>query len=188
MLSAVALFLACVGLAALAQGSWIYLKAELASQLIDDAWARALSDHAPRKPWPWADTWPVARLQVPAIGLDKKILQGESGQALAFAPGQLLVPGANRASELRVISGHRDTHFRQLGELRVGDELLWSALDGEHRRYRIVEREVVASEGLFWQAPADGRYLALVTCYPLDGIQPNPQHRLVVIAKQLAPG
>lgn len=188
MLSAVALFIACIGLAALVQGGWIYLKAYLASQLINDAWESAIIDHAPRKPWPWADTWPVARLQVAAIGLDQKVLQGQTGQALAFAPGQILVSGATSDSELHVISGHRDTHFRQLGDIRVGDQLQWSSLDGKHRLYRVIELAVVASEGHYWQAPVDGRYLALVTCYPLDGIQAESPERLVVIAKQLAPG
>ena len=28
------------------------------------------------KPWPWADTWPVARLVVPSLGIDQIVLEG----------------------------------------------------------------------------------------------------------------
>ena len=42
------------------EGSWIVAKARLAQYLLQRAWIRALSGEANPKPWPWADTWPVA--------------------------------------------------------------------------------------------------------------------------------
>ncbi len=55
----------------LAGGLWIDAKALLAQRLISVAWERTLiAGEAGVKPWPWADTWPVARLQVPRLQQD----------------------------------------------------------------------------------------------------------------------
>ena len=60
--------LALAGVLSIAQGAWIPVKAALAQVLLDNAWRETLYSGQPLKPWPWADTWPVARLSVPAQG------------------------------------------------------------------------------------------------------------------------
>lgn len=84
------------GLLLLALGGWqmgsaayLHAKAWLAQVLLAEAWAATLADGTPHKPWPWADTAPVARLQVPALGVDQIVLAGVSGRSLAFGPGHL---------------------------------------------------------------------------------------------------
>ena len=68
----------------------IYLKAELAQYLLlEKAWTRTLQGENQVKPWPWADTWPVARLQLPKYGIDLIVLSGASGRTLAFGPGHV---------------------------------------------------------------------------------------------------
>src|SRR5256884_6616698 len=57
--------LVALGAWQLGRGAWIQAKAWLAQSLIAHAWARTLSGERQAKPWPWADTWPVARLTVP---------------------------------------------------------------------------------------------------------------------------
>src|SRR5688500_11563212 len=56
--------LAAIGVWQLANGAYIHAKAWLAQRLIASAWARTLEGEREVKPWPWADTWPVARLKV----------------------------------------------------------------------------------------------------------------------------
>ncbi len=70
-------------------GSGLYLpaKAALAQVLMRQAWSETEFD--PVRPWPWAETWPVARLRVPAHGVDQVVLAGDEGAALAFAPGHV---------------------------------------------------------------------------------------------------
>jgi sortase A len=65
-----ALLLAVASAIHLGQGAYIYAKAQLAQVLLERAWQRALAGEAAPKPWPWADTWPVARLEAPALGVD----------------------------------------------------------------------------------------------------------------------
>jgi sortase A len=144
-------------------GVWIYAKAQLAQLLIAHAWSE-LERHGgdAAKPWPWADTRPVARLRWPAGGVDLFVLDGAHGSALAFGPGVL------DGSAGQVIAGHRDTHFRFLADLDIDDELRLRDHHGE-RRFRVADLRVVDSEReALVVAPGE---LVLVTCYPFDAIR-----------------
>src|SRR5205814_2572418 len=57
--------LLALGAASLLAGLWLPLKAALAEELLNRAWSAARQGGEHVKPWPWADTWPVARLSLP---------------------------------------------------------------------------------------------------------------------------
>ncbi|MCB1699092.1 MAG: hypothetical protein KDI34_22965, partial [Halioglobus sp.] len=104
-----ALLLLLLGLQQLAGAALIKAKAWLAPVLIQTAWAQTLARGGePVKPWSWADTWPVARLQAPAQGVELLVLAGDSGNALAFGPGHATASATLGAAGLAVIGGHRD--------------------------------------------------------------------------------
>ena len=168
----------------LLDGGYIYLKALLGQYLIADAWQKTLHDGQMHRPWPWADTWPVARLQLPGKNVDLLVLAGDHGQSLAFGPGlsgQGVQPGRSGVS---LISGHRDTHFRFMRQLSRDDELLLQTADGATYRYRIREGRVVDNSTFSLTAGSDEHFLLLVTCFPFDTLE-EPGQRLVVIAEQL---
>ena len=80
----------------------------MAPLLIERAWQRSLNDGGrPVKPWPWADTWPVARLTVPEQGIELLVLAGDSGNALAFGPGLAPYSTPPGVRGVAVIAGHR---------------------------------------------------------------------------------
>ena len=56
-----------VGLVLTVQGGWIHAKAFLAQYLLNKAFAETIVTGQPVKPWSWADTWPVARIEVPRL-------------------------------------------------------------------------------------------------------------------------
>ena len=95
---------------------WIPVKAELAQFLLERAWQRTLAGDNDAKPWPWADTRAVAVLEVPRLGLRQVVLEGSSGRNLAFGPTLVNTTKLDGAAD-RILSGHRDTHFRFLKEL-----------------------------------------------------------------------
>ena len=73
----------------------IKAKAGLAPLMLAKAWEQSLASQGrPVKPWPWADTWPVAKLQVPSMGISQFVLAGDTGNALAFGPGHNLASAA----------------------------------------------------------------------------------------------
>ena len=70
--------LTCLGAWQIIEGGWIHAKAALASHLVSNAWAETLASGEPARPWPWADTWPVARLRFPTLKRDIPVLAGAS--------------------------------------------------------------------------------------------------------------
>lgn len=173
------LLLAAAG-ALLAQAGWIHAKAELAQQLLERAWQRSLAGEADSKPWPWADTRPVARIAVPALGVSQIVLAGDSGRTLAFGPGWAEASSAPGDFGTSVISGHRDTHFAWLGKLQPGDAIDLEGLSGS-RRYRVarVQRADAVEHRL---AVGEADELWLVTCWPLDGVTSGGSERYLVKA------
>ncbi len=165
------------------EGAYIYAKALLAQRLIHDAWQASIKQSQQVKPWSWADTWPVARLLVPRLGVDQIVLAGDSGRTLAFGPGHRFgspLPGDSGNS---LIAGHRDTHFRFLKEIRSGEVILVQTQNGDMTTY------VVNSTGVIHELSsvgndADQRQLTLVTCYPFGAVVPGGPLRYVVSATE----
>jgi sortase A len=162
---------------------YLHAKAALGQALLARAWASTRAGDDAMKPWPWADTRPVARLRVPAHGVDLLVLSGANGRTLAWGPGHVEGTATPGARGNAIVTGHRDTHFSFLREVRRGDRLVVEAADGTTRRYR-VERTLIAERSTL-ALPADERVttLALVTCYPFDAIDPGTPLRYAVIAR-----
>lgn len=180
-----AVALVVAGSVLVAGGIWLPAKAALAQALMRQAWSETEFD--PVRPWPWAETWPVARLRAPALGVDQIVLAGDEGAALAFAPGH--IDGTALPGELGniVLAGHRDTVFAFLGRLKLGDELELESADGARTRYAVTETEVVHERDTSVLETTAEPTLTLVTCYPLDGTRPGGPLRYVVVAQAKSP-
>ena len=123
---------------------------------------------------------PVARLQIPKIGLDEIVLEGIDDEAMNGGPGHYPgspLPGGAGNS---IISAHRDRHFRRLGELAVGDTIVTQS-GATTTRWVVTNRKVVDKERpvLF---PTKVAALTLTTCWPIRYFGTAPD-RLIVTAK-----
>jgi sortase A len=180
---------AVLGAALLVQSGWIHAKALLAQVLIARAWERTLAGDLSARPWPWADTTPVARLMLPgAPPRTVTVLAGASGRNLAFGPvhdSASVLPGEPGNS---VIAAHRDTHFRSLRTVRVGDRLYVERADGTSRVFAVVDRRVVDARTTRILLDSDAARLTLVTCHPFDAIDPRGPMRLVITADAVQVG
>ena len=166
----------------LGHGLWIHAKARLAQHLLQRAWARTRAGERDVKPWPWADTWPVARLTAPEHGIDLIVLAGASGRTLAFGPGHVdgsAMPGALGTA---MVTGHRDTHFAFLQHLRAGDRLVAEVPGRPPTIYRVTETTVIDARSAAVANDDDASALVLVTCYPFDAITAGGPLRYVVAA------
>lgn len=166
-----------IGAVSLAQALWIPAKAVLAQGLLWSAWRKVEAGETGARPWPWADTAPVAVLEAPGLGLRQVVLEGSSGRNLAFGPTAM---SAVTAPDV-VMSGHRDTHFAFLAKLRVGDPLALR-VPGGVRRFRVDRFEVVDSRRARLVIGGQAERLTLITCYPLDAETAGGPLRLVVTA------
>jgi len=170
------------GVLRVAEGALIPAKAVVAQWLLEQTFDRSSIDRQPRKPWPWADMAPVARLTMPRLRTDRIVLDSGSGQAMAFGP--TLLPGASAPGQpgTTVIAAHRDTHFRFLAHVRIGDRLTLTDLDGVVRAYRVVGTQIVRWDQFALSTNDAHQSLALTTCYPFDAQQAGPL-RYVVTAR-----
>jgi sortase A len=182
--------------AVLAFGLWIPFKALMAQELLELAWAESQARQRPVRPWPWADTWPVARLAIHYGQSDQHadtaddqrqsliVLEGAHGESLAFGPGQVF--GDERGAGPTVIAGHRDTHFSGLKHLRAGSQLQLQRGDGQWQSYRVSDTRVVDSRHhQINTALLPRNALLLVTCYPFNGLAGRGPLRYVVEARAM---
>jgi sortase A len=137
---------------------------------------------------------PVARLQIPAIGVDYIVVQGVDLKTLESGPGhfpETPLPGQPGNS---AIAGHRatfDAPFNRLDELTPGDEITVTTLQGTFT-YEVMPQPVIGGDplGYYLVAPTaveilddkgDNR-LTLMGCHPRYGAT----QRIVVEAKLVA--
>jgi len=177
--------LLCLGFWQLGQGAYIPAKAWVAQELMQRAWRRAEDGDSRPAPWPWADTWPLAKLSAKGGDIELIVLAGGSGRTLAFGPGHLSASSLPGADGNSVIAGHRDTHFQFLQLLNVGESLLFEMPDGRHHLYRITSLDVVDSRKGSIVLDTDNPMLSLVTCYPFNTARPGGPMRYVVSAEMI---
>ncbi|MFB9262313.1 class GN sortase [Bradyrhizobium erythrophlei] len=181
------LVFALIGLILFGQGAYIHAKALLAQVLLERAFARTIATGRPVKPWSWADTWPVARIEVKRLHASAIALAGSSGQALAFGPGHVEQTAEAGERGIAVYSAHRDTHFRFLKDVALGDEIDVTRGDGRTFRYRADSSSVVRFDQSGIDPVTDRHELVLSTCWPFDALTSGPE-RYLLHATLIEPG
>ncbi len=175
----------CLGFWQLGHSAYIPAKAWFAQELMQRAWKKTEGAAEAHPPWPWADTWPVAKLSARGGDVELIVLAGSSGRTLAFGPGHMsssVLPGEVGNS---VIAGHRDTHFRFLQHLRKGDSLLFEMPDGRRHLFRVTSMDVVDSRRGSIILDTESAMLSLITCYPFSSEMVGGPMRYVVSAEMI---
>lgn len=183
-LSGFAIVSVILGLAFTGNALLIRAKAVLAQVLLEQAWQTTISTGKATKAWSWADTHPVARIEFPRLNQSAVVLAEAGGEALAFGPAHVAAspfPGANGTS---VIGGHRDTHFNFIKDLKPGDAITVTTQSGIRINYRMTGATIVHAQSSGIATAGKTPRLALVTCYPFDGLQ-RGKLRYVVIARAI---
>lgn len=119
-----------------------------------------------------------AKLQIPKINLQVPVFEGTYEEELANGVGHYsrsVLPGEPDNS---VISGHRDTVFRRLEELKKGDLLQVSTKQGVFV-YRITKTWVTDANDRSVIISHDKPILTLTTCYPFSFIGPAPDRYVI---------
>lgn len=163
------------------QALWIPAKATLGQWLMQRAWNQALAGNPPARPWPWADTRPLALLEVPRLGVRQFVLEGASARNLAWGPAVLT--GIKDGDV--ILSGHRDTHFKWVSQVRPGDRLVLTTLSGV-RTYVYDHAEVVDARQLSLVQDVRQRRMSLVTCFPFDTATSGGPLRYVATAREVS--
>jgi len=167
------------------QAVWIQAKAELGQLLLSRAWSETLETGGVHKPWPWADTWPVAELTDHSTGARFIVLEGVSGEAMAFGPGRMEELSDTALSGVYGIGGHRDSHLGFTEQLSLGSVLTLRSQENQSTSYTVVDLQVADSADTQLQIATDQHALVLVTCYPFNAWQTGGSQRYVVTAEAI---
>ncbi|GAC16632.1 sortase A [Aliiglaciecola lipolytica E3] len=166
-----------------ASSGYIHAKAILAQYLIADAWQESVQTGEKITPWAWADTWPVAKLTIADETL--YVLAGATGRVMAFGPGHLSSTPFPGESGNAVITGHRDTHFSLLQEIKIG-EVITTETASQITQYKVQEVRIAHQNQINLTESGIDDELTLITCYPFNSAAPNPELRYVVRALKVA--
>ena len=175
------LLLMAICVSAFANTGYIKGKAIFAQYLLVEAWQETKLNGQASKPWPWADTFPVAELRVPQYDIEHIVLSGASGRNLAFGPGHLLSSSPLTQSGHIIIGGHRDTHFAFLQHLKIGDTILLENKEGLIQTYQvdsITIHDIRKDRIQDFNTSA----ISLVTCYPFNSTEVGGPLRYIVNA------
>jgi sortase A len=125
----------------------------------------------------------IGEIQVPRVGLSAIVVQGDSPASLGRAVGHL--PKSPLPGEWGnvALAGHRDTFFRPLREIQVGDEIRFKTPQKSFE-YRVESIEVVVPGDIQVLQPSTGNDLTFITCFPFHYIGPAPK-RFVVHAREV---
>jgi len=162
---------------------WMKAKSVLGQHLLDQAWNNTSRTGEVHKAWPWADTWPVARLTVAQTNQSLVVLEGTSGEAMAFGPGRVAESSLTAKQGSFAIAGHRDSHMSFLQDVQKGDVFVLESMDSEKTEYTVVEQHILNSETQPLSVPQHLHALVLITCYPFNALQTGGPLRYVVIAQ-----
>lgn len=120
----------------------------------------------------------LAVLRIPKIGMEVPVADGTDRLTLNYAVGR--ISGTARPGEAGNIgiAGHRDTFFRGLKDVSVGDRL---ELESRSRQatYVVDRIRIVGPENVAVLKPGSVPTLTLVTCYPFHFVGNAPKRYIV---------
>jgi len=128
----------------------------------------------------------IGRLEIPRLGLSAILIEGDDSKTLRRAVGHIPGTPLPGHSGNTALTGHRDTFFRPLRNIRENDIIVVTTLEGEYR-YRVVSTRVVSPDNVAVLKAGVGEILTLVTCYPFYFVGAAPD-RFIVRAERIAGG
>jgi sortase A len=140
--------------------------------------------HAREDPAPVAPGTPIATLEIPRLELRAVVAHGTSEPVLRRALGHMPMSARPGHGGNIVIAGHRDTFFRPLEDIRLGDRILLESRGGP-AEYSVEWVRIVDPDEVEVAGPTSHDALTLLTCYPFGWLGSAPQ-RFVVRARRAA--
>ncbi|GAA0363586.1 class D sortase [Bacillus horti] len=120
----------------------------------------------------------IGKLSLPSVDIEVPIIMGTGDQELAMGVGHYIGSAFPGEQNQTVLSGHRQTVFRQLEKVQLGAEAIAETLDGRFT-YEIVDMFVVDKEDRGVIVPQDKAILTLVTCYPFNFVGAAPKRYII---------
>ncbi len=127
----------------------------------------------------------LGKLEIPRLGVSGIVVEGAEGE-LRTAIGHLPQTAPLGGEGNTALAGHRDTVFRDLGQVRVGDRVAVTTWRGVFE-YEVTETQIVGPQAMEVLDPTPDPMLTLITCYPFSYFGRAPE-RFVVRARRIDGG
>ena len=120
----------------------------------------------------------LGRLDAPSVKLSASVLEGSDDATLRRGAGHIEdTPLPGPVGNIG-IAGHRDTVFRPLRNIKIGDPITLTTA-GHAYSYRISKTLIVGPDDVYVLDPTAQPTLTLVTCYPFEFIGHAPKRFIV---------
>ena len=164
------LFLVVTGIAALGGYVFFSLQARTAQSRLERQFEREVA--APRTD----DA--LAKLDIPRAGLSVMVMEGADNATLRVAVGH--IPGTRLPGQAGNVglAGHRDSFFRGLSKLRIGDEITLTTRE-DTLHYTVESVRIVSPDDVSVLQDTSYPALTLVTCYPFYYVGTAPRRWIV---------
>ncbi|GAA5131540.1 class GN sortase [Thalassotalea piscium] len=185
--------------------SWLPAKAWLSQVLIKQSWQQSIAQQKSLinthkllgndlvntrkkvaiKPWPWADTFPIAELAFERLQQSIVVLNGGDPTTLAFSAGAVAPFNQTNSSKPFVVAGHRDSHFAFLENIIMKDVISMTDQNGRSQLYQVEAIDIINASSGQLPIPVNDSSLVLITCYPFNSLSDETDERYVITAKLL---
>jgi sortase A len=125
----------------------------------------------------------IGRLEIPRLGVEAIVAEGTDSGTLRRAVGHLPTTPLPGETGNVALAAHRDSFFKNLGRVRLGDRVRMTTPDGVFD-YRVESKLVVRPENASVLSASRTPTLTLITCYPFGYVGSAPE-RFVVRARQV---
>lgn len=112
----------------------------------------------------------IGSLVIPVLKQEYPIVQGTGEKELEKGVGHFLQSVLPGEEDNCVLSGHRDTVFRRLGELKVGDLLIVQTSAGTFT-YEVDGTRIVLADDRTVIVPTENAVMTMTTCYPFNYLE-----------------
>ncbi|WP_081384294.1 sortase [Paenibacillus odorifer] len=120
----------------------------------------------------------IGEIRFPKLNKKIAVLEGTESPELKKGAGHYKGSAAIGATGNSVLAGHRDTVFRNLGELVAGDLIELESTDGTFT-YEVTGSTIVDGDERGAIKPSDKAILTLITCYPFSYVGSAPDRYLL---------
>ncbi|WP_226037114.1 class D sortase [Aquibacillus saliphilus] len=121
----------------------------------------------------------IGILSIPSIDAELPIVEGTDPDELKKGVGHYSGTAFPLQNDQIVLSGHRDTVFRGLGEVKLGDKLIVTLPHGKFV-YQMVDSKIVdADDRTVIKSTSPNEELLLTTCYPFSYVGNAPNRYII---------
>jgi sortase A len=118
------------------------------------------------------------RIEIPRLNMSVMVMEGVSDRTLRLGAGH--IPGTPLG-----IAGHRDSFFRPLKDIKMGDTIKFATIDGT-TEYHVTSTKIVGPKDTYVLDGNSNDQMTLVTCFPFYYIGSAPKRFIVEAEKNPA--